>query len=146
MFQSTRPVRGATGVLRRRHQSYSVSIHAPRAGRDHRTEYVQKPCNPCFNPRAPCGARPIVLLPSRKIRLFQSTRPVRGATSRHRLVNSKHLSFNPRAPCGARPAAKRIVAFRLGVSIHAPRAGRDSSIIYQIEISSRGPFSANLIN
>ena len=78
-FQSTRPVRGATGMTRivswylfnfnprapcgarlpvsqRLHHHLPISIHAPRAGRDPRG----LPCwcsLPDFNPRAPCGAR-----------------------------------------------------------------------------------------
>ena len=34
VFQSTRPVRGATGHPQERLQSQNISIHAPRAGRD----------------------------------------------------------------------------------------------------------------
>ena len=74
MFQSTRPARGAThrcehvrgrfqstrprGARRMLHGSstISVSIHAPRAGRDVSTASVRG-CVRCFNPRAPRGAR-----------------------------------------------------------------------------------------
>ena len=57
-FQSTRPVRGATKELGKRLKLARVSIHAPRAGRD---IVDLLPCiSPhCFNPRAPCGARPL---------------------------------------------------------------------------------------
>ena len=78
-----------------------VSIHAPRAGRDGLVcadfgDFCR------FNPRAPCGARPVRMVAAGVISVFQSTRPVRGAT--------KH------------PPVR---AFRVSVSIHAPRAGRD---------------------
>ena len=56
---------------------------------------------------------------------FQSTRPVRGAT-RDQEASPPSGGFNPRAPCGARhrlPSGERQNG---GVSIHAPRAGRDS--------------------
>ena len=55
-----------------------------------------------FNPRAPRGARPVNV--DKKVRrvLFQSTRPARGATLQ----------------CSVDLAA-------LGISIHAPREGRD---------------------
>ncbi|EFR40730.1 hypothetical protein HMPREF9162_2205 [Selenomonas sp. oral taxon 137 str. F0430] len=57
MFQSTRPVRGATAAAGVHTRGSDVSIHAPRAGRDLlRTE--SRYSHP----------------------LFQSTRPVRGAT------------------------------------------------------------------
>ena len=55
-FQSTRPVRGATQLIGKTAAAYTISIHAPRAGRDHIA------IGPAigiidFNPRAPCGAR-----------------------------------------------------------------------------------------
>ena len=192
LFQSTRPVRGATSNSPHLKTPKTISIHAPRAGRD--TARLPPICSasnfnpraPCgarrrpapkapkqtrhFNPRAPCGARPSFITPSSQQSLFQSTRPVRGATrtqgrrfpcSTHfnprapcgarQILNaiSKNLfDFNPRAPCGARLAASVDVSsideFQstrpvrgatleqaglecvLGISIHAPRAGRDS--------------------
>ena len=78
-----------------------------------------------FNPRAPCGAR---LQPSYHLLsfiLFQSTRPMRGATG-HRCSNSQPWHyFNPRAPCGARlfPFSEKFAY--INISIHAPHAGRD---------------------
>ena len=60
MFQSTRPVRGATCLNIRLPIRYFVSIHAPRAGRD-------------FDK--------FTILTEEEV--FQSTRPVRGATTRH---------------------------------------------------------------
>ena len=56
-FQSTRPVRGGTKSIIRRACSSSISIHPPRAGRDHKVEYD-----------------------SEWVESFQSTRPVRGGT------------------------------------------------------------------
>ena len=191
MFQSTRPMRGATAVRIRGRGFRVVSIHAPHAGRD-RTLQVTVTRQRRFNPRAPCGARQWYTQGDRVDASFQSTRPMRGATalsddgdrmievsihaphagrdsrSRTRQVCSagfnprapcgaRRLSccwstpcfcFNPRAPCGARP---RAIYRRLGgilfqstrpmrgatssrsasvlqrrVSIHAPHAGRDS--------------------
>ncbi len=57
LFQSTRPVRGATAAHELLRGGVAVSIHAPRAGRDGGivTFVTQLP-------------------------MFQSTRPVRGAT------------------------------------------------------------------
>ena len=77
-FQSTRPMRGATKLTCPSNDKLAISIHAPHAGRD----LDSKP--PCwdfwdFNPRAPCGAR----------RQNQQKR-------------TNHQNFNPRAPCGAR--------------------------------------------
>ena len=125
IFQSTRPVRGAT------HQLYPVlvrrviSIHAPRAGRDKYTRkyqvfYIH------FNPRAPCGARLFLSSTFPRILLFQSTRPVRGATRRcGRCCGCRRISIHaPRAGRDVRKAHRHPVP---QISIHAPRAGRDSA-------------------
>ena len=55
-FQSTRPVWGATGGDQLFDLCGTISIHAPRVGRD----AIRPRCRskmPYFNPRAPCGAR-----------------------------------------------------------------------------------------
>ena len=85
LFQSTRPVRGATGeATEGLLAAVRISIHAPRAGRD--PFGVRNRCR-CgyFNPRAPCGARP----------------------RRAELLAAFRRNFNPRAPCGARPAEQK---------------------------------------
>ena len=80
----------------------SISIHAPRVGRD-RSGWSRCGCSRHFNPRAPCGAR--------------HSRSPPGCRS---------LSyFNPRAPCGARRYGAREDGDSDGISIHAPRVGRD---------------------
>ena len=100
-FQSTRPVRGATGLKRSDFANYHISIHAPRAGRDNR-RWTRTAILPYFNPRAPCGARLSDRLVAVLAIRFQSTRPVRGATDFYWPVFAN-----------------------IGISIHAPRAGRD---------------------
>ena len=57
--------------------------------------------------------------------MFQSTRPVRGATTTSFSDLPESPRFNPRAPCGARPDLRQSPAGGKDVSIHAPRAGRD---------------------
>ena len=145
LFQSTRPVRGATEAARIRQQQEAVSIHAPRAGRDSDWRAAQSLCEsfnpraPCgarpshpwswtrdrrFNPRAPCGARPIITKNPSRSPEFQSTRPVRGATLF--LCSKKYIhKFQSTRPVRGATTMKIIKAFRGGVSIHAPRAGRD---------------------
>ena len=89
-----------------------VSIHAPRAGRDRGV----MPCSltsSSFNPRAPCGARP----------LTRALGPSRTAVSIH-------------APRAGRDATQALAwAMVTVVSIHAPRAGRD---FYIHKIVSQG--------
>ncbi len=82
-----------------------ISIHAPRAGRDNAA-------------KAGVGST----------MLFQSTRPVRGATSHRNLSCTAAQGFNPRAPCGARLSLEHGDGSGGNVSIHAPRAGRDPPI------------------
>ena len=103
LFQSTRPARGATFRDLIPALSSDVSIHAPRAGRD-RLFRRRLHRGDSFNPRAPRGARPIGAGYYAFKREFQSTRPARGATGRR-----------------ARTRLRR------HVSIHAPRAGRDTT-------------------
>ena len=145
-FQSTRPLRGATVRQFLKLRLIRISIHAPLAGRDYH-RHTRRCGHRYFNPRAPCGARPEIILvfrhgveisihaplagrdcnvnhiPSKRIR-FQSTRPLRGATTTT-TVDPDSGYFNPRAPCGA-----RLTLFSTGfvdviISIHAPLAGRD---------------------
>ena len=103
IFQSTLPVRGATGRTEKycqlgRHFNPrspcgerldtgaaafiddGISIHAPRAGSDDKN--------------ATYGVT---------YQQFQSTLPVRGATRRYSARRRCTLHFNPRSPCGERP-------------------------------------------
>ena len=55
-----------------------------------------------FNPRTPCGVRHVDALPLLDGLKFQSTHPLRGATSmRSDRMCPRHY-FNPRTPCGVR--------------------------------------------
>ena len=104
-----------------------ISIHAPLAGCDpgvHRM--AARPEN--FNPRTPCGVRPLQDVPVYAANVFQSTHPLRGATKRlQNLASAWQISihaplagcdviaaknthnitnFNPRTPCGVRRRRK----------------------------------------
>ena len=148
LFQSTRPIRGATTNCST--PSMRLDYFNPRAPYGARPIYTSSPYSAAtdFNPRAPYGARLIVSHDgSRVLYEFQSTRPIRGATlllfcSRYPFDISIHaphtgrdvapnaikpmpMDFNPRAPYGARPhrpSGRR--AYR-SISIHAPHTGRD---------------------
>ena len=128
LFQSTRPVRDATIQIYTYLQSYIVSIHAPRAGRD---GFISpgSPRKNCFNPRAPCGTRHFGKPLHVGAIAFQSTRPVRDATSPLQFCRwCKPVSIHaPRA--GRDTSLWRLPPFTL-VSIHAPRAGRDLPLLF----------------
>ena len=101
-FQSTRPVRGETIQTSFLIRPHPISIHSPRAGRDFNYA-LQCVAYRNFNPLAPCGARLTTPAASVAALAFQSTRPVRGETS-------------------ARPEPHTADT----ISIHSPRAGRDT--------------------
>ena len=101
-LQSTRPVRGAT--LKPITANMIVEFQSTRPVRGATiASWPKRPNKADFNPRAPCGARQTGKKEGTTPKKFQSTRPVRGAT---------------------RPGFPRYV--RHQISIHAPRAGRDS--------------------
>ena len=119
-FQSTRHLRGATlhpalGILR-----HGISIHAPLTWRDvHKIDCVR--CVHDFNPRATYVARPICIPGVKPVKVFQSTRHLRGATCRP-----------------ARPACRR------AISIHAPLTWRDQAwdnVFLTAEISIHAPLT-----
>ena len=104
-FQSTRPMRGATrSILRSSSRPINFNPRAPCGARPRSWTSMTRRCD--FNPRAPCGARPQQLLGQCAGMAFQSTRPVRGATT------LQELEF---------------VGQVMHISIHAPHAGATAS-------------------
>ena len=61
-------------------KTYIISIHAPHAGCDPRLR-LSRAASPHFNPRTPCGVRQDPTYNLAFSGLFQSTHPMRGATS-----------------------------------------------------------------
>ena len=123
-FQSTRPIRGATAVTTGLSWASRISIHAPHTGRDSLCE-SKRLDQQDFNPRAPYGARLLRPILSHGINIFQSTRPIRGATNH---IQSAELGIR--------------------ISIHAPHTGRDSSNnelqLIQQDFNPRAPYGARL--
>ena len=101
-----------------------ISIHAPRVGRDRGWRSHGRTRN-YFNPRAPCGARPGVVLGRPWSEKFQSTRPVWGATSQASTLYRTDVFQSTRPVWGA-TAFLSMVYTSTPISIHAPRVGRDS--------------------
>ena len=78
-----------------------ISIHAPRVGRDqHRRDVIAVSIISIHAPRVGRDCKRFLQSPESKI--FQSTRPVWGATGRRAGRERRKRHFNPRAPCGAR--------------------------------------------
>ena len=126
LFQSTRPIRGATAPafeILSRHRYFNprapygarrggpgpelgacaISIHAPHTGRD------------CC---------PVVDLAS--FILFQSTRPIRGATRPKMPIAPPISNFNPRAPYGARPWTRSLGVSTTHFNPRAPYGARQA--------------------
>ena len=135
-----------------------ISIHAPRAGGDP-TRMVSVLRSMNFNPRPPCGGRPVCSLPRRLRQPFQSTPPVRGATGVQHTADSKR-AISIHAPRAGGDGLRRTMqtpgkrfqstppvrgaTFRypgllppLGISIHAPRAGGDFPSLTMLTMSRK---------
>ena len=147
------PPKGRDGQRRQGENPGLVSIRAPPKGRDMLPSVV-KTWLPCFNPRAPEGARHPSFSTMLAMSLFQSARPRRGATSspqcrRHNagvsirappkgrdpgasFGVSSYPCFNPRAPEGARPLPRYLSSPDYQVSIRAPPKGRDARTCFSI--------------
>ena len=103
----------------------NISIHAPLAGCDGGKSNVAvgRKHISIHAPLAGCDfqQQPFQIAKSR----FQSTHPLRGATTSPVSCANWLIYFNPRTPCGVRPL-KRVQLFHSCViSIHAPLAGCD---------------------
>ena len=127
-FNPRPPCGGRRINLCQHHTRQWISIHAPRAGGDQKppvmlkseaefqstppvrgaTNWRRAAPSPWlyFNPRPPCGGRPLIVV---------------------RLLYAAH--FNPRPPCGGRRRAEVTHWMPLPISIHAPRAGGDGVLV-----------------
>ena len=102
LFQSTLPVRGATGDSRRK-----------AGGLSH------------FNPRSPCGERPVIVLRNCERIVISIHAPRAGSDGLQYYYYTLYIHFNPRSPCGERPLSNITDFYYIRISIHAPRAGSD---------------------
>ena len=144
-FQSTRPLRGATVAAKRTAHERPISTHVPLAGRDPQLLKLEILLSD-FNPRAPCGARPVPGVFGNTGNLFQPTRPLRGATLCAGQRRCIFVYFNPRAPCGARPGMIHGAPVSSSISTHAPLAGRDiealQGAVTWLDFNPRAPCGA----
>ena len=147
LFQSTLPLRGATGIITvpqspvhnfNPRSPYGerpleklgifpdeiISIHAPLTGSD-QTVTVKIYINPYFNPRSPYGERPLWRARDINFQIrFQSTLPLRGATEKNMMQKWWPLFQSTLPLRGATGAGPR---YSIGsfISIHAPLTGSD---------------------
>ena len=124
IFQSTLPMRGATGSphgFRR----YSPDFN-PRSPCGERLMHHSIALNALnFNPRSPCGERHYKEGQYAGHNIFQSTLPMRGATCR-RPLSAAQRKISIHAPHAGSDTVAASLAAPLLISIHAPHAGSDS--------------------
>ena len=102
-FQSTLPMRGATGTaLAATNKEVYFNPHSPCGERRLQSPYGADSDN--FNPHSPCGERHLRGTNTRSGELFQSTLPMRGATASQHPFHDLKIDFNPHSPCGERQA------------------------------------------
>ena len=77
------------------------------------------------------GATSLIGMMTVNKRLFQSTHPMRGATLSCDTTKACVQNFNPRTPCGVRRKSCYNQKKKGGISIHAPHAGCDRILAYQ---------------
>ena len=146
-FQSTHPSRGATraiwiphswrkyfnprapcGARQRQHDALLrqplISIHAPLAGRDS-ASMTHFFASPLFQSTRPVRGATLLSVLVYLIIIFQSTRPVRGATSAS-VRFSGNVNISIHAPRAGRDSPTPEADLDAAISIHAPRAGRDA--------------------
>ena len=124
LFQSTRPLRGATELDDNSHNTPEhFNPRAPCGARPQEVFIEVEGIN--FNPRAPCGARLPHCPGAFELHQFQSTRPLRGATLCFARKDGGQCHFNPRAPCGARHI--NAVEFLHGVLFQSTRPLRGAT-------------------
>ena len=128
IFQSTLPLRGATGFS-------TVTLTAgddfnPRSPCGERQFWLQIPSViPYFNPRSPCGERQDGIRKRVRSDDFNPRSPC--GERRPALSPGRDLPyFNPRSPCGERRNLPPYMDERFLISIHAPLAGSDTGRPY----------------
>ena len=133
-------MRGATYQISNHAENIAISIHAPRAGCDHRQcQGVQQepisihaPRAGCdmastirhnrardFNPRTPCGVRLRAIKAKYAALIFQSTHPVRGATIAYLESDSGDRIFQSTHP--VRGATRELFGISRGTGNFNPR-------------------------
>ena len=127
VFQSTRPMRGATNdqtlaAIRKLFQSTRPMRGATKVGRH---AYAPPKFQSTRPMRGATGMLPPILTPSG----VSIHAPHAGRDPGICSTSVRRRRFNPRAPCGARRAACDSAHPYSDVSIHAPHAGRDRRVL-----------------
>ena len=126
-FQSTHSLRSATVGLVFSLPGEPVSIHALLAECDVLPDMPRRTTTR-FNPRTPCGVRPINLNWTDTDMMFQSTHSLRSATVKAHPPKHQPGCFNPRTPCGVRLRPTLYMATQQSKSYFAPTSLKRPSL------------------
>ena len=118
------PLAGCDMSFLQRTSWLRISIHAPLAGCDNFSFQIPF-CFFHFNPRTPCGVRLRPTCSCLSTSTFQSTHPLRGATSFSDALPGV-TEFQSTHPLRGATSRREIIASSSSISIHAPLAGCDS--------------------
>ena len=145
-------MRGATGVTKKKETPIKISIHAPHAGSDCK-QSKEMLLQRYFNPRSPCGERPLPSVLGIEAVIFQSTLPMRGATKTD-MIKSKPVIFQSTLPMRGATLSIASGIPNKAISIHAPHAGSDCKHlpkrkvyqVFQSTLPMRGATSRKILS
>ena len=105
----------------------TISIHVLRVEDDIVVGFCRRP-NQYFNPRPPCGGRPLLQCHGR-VKSYISIHVLR-VEDDSILLRSSHFNqnFNPRPPCGGRHRGADEIVKAIKISIHVLRVEDDTAI------------------
>ena len=125
LFQSTRPVWGATRIL----ELYGCTETPFQSTRPvwgaTQLRCSNGRCQRHFNPRAPCGARRCSISRCRRRRNFNPRAPCGARPPRYFMREDGSVFQSTRPVWGATIGISVLGCFNFEISIHAPRVGRD---------------------
>ncbi len=145
-FQSTLPLRGATYKIIGYTATREISIHAPLTGSDD-SRFDDYIISADFNPRSPYGERRNHKAPPYFTIRFQSTLPLRGATTQARHIR-RAIAISIHAPLTGSDNNQQQPYQNQTISIHAPLTGSDPRAFhfaYPIfDFNPRSPYGERL--
>ena len=106
--------------------TYTISIHAPLAGCD-RTLRSRNSSRHRFQSTHPLRGATTTRTFTRSTKIFQSTHPLRGATGAESL-SQRSSEFQSTHPLRGATSGSYVITMSVKISIHAPLAGCDSKI------------------
>ena len=127
-FQSTRPVWGATELAGYTAKPSFISIHAPRVGRDHRDDVFGILAAVFQSTRPVWGATNEAISQFADIKSFQSTRPVWGATQPYCCSTSSRVFQSTRPVWGATGSITELNGVMVDFNPRAPCGARRSAL------------------